>query len=101
VSEGIRNGFWLQGMQAGIKGVYDCIKEFSETDFTGDLKKIDVPTLVVHGDEDQIVPINAAGKLSAKLVAQSTLKVYPGAPHGLAETHRDPFNEDLLAFVRS
>ena len=101
VSEGIREGFWRQGMQAGIKGVYDCIKQFSETDFTEDLKKIDVPTLIVHGDDDQIVPIQASGKLSAKLVAKATLKVFPGAPHGLAETHRDQLNEELLAFLKS
>ena len=101
VSEGLRNAFWLQGMMAGIKGVYDCIKQFSETDFTGDLRKIDVPTLVIHGDDDQIVPIAASGKRSAKLITGSTFTVYSGAPHGLAETHRDRLNEDLLAFIET
>ncbi len=98
VSEGIRNGFWLQGMQAGIKAVYDCIKQFSETDFTEDLKKIDVPTLVIHGDDDQIVPIDASARATVKLVRRVTLKVYAGAPHGLAETHRDQLNADLIDF---
>ncbi len=100
ISEGVRESFWLQGMQAGIKAVYDCIKQFSETDFTEDLKKISVPTLVVHGDDDQIVPIAAAGKLSAKIVPGATLKVYPGAPHGIATTHQDQFNADLFAFIK-
>ena len=101
VSEGVRDAFWLQGMQAGIKPVYDCIKQFSETDFTEDLKKFDVPTLIAHGDDDQIVPIGAAAKLSAGLVPGATLKVYPGGPHGLAQTQADMFNADLLAFIES
>ena len=101
VSQGVRYTFWLQGMQAGFKSVLDCIKQFSETDFTDDLKKIDVPTLLVHGDDDQIVPIGASSQLSAKLVKNAILKVYPGAPHGLAVTHQDQFNADLLAFIKS
>ena len=100
VSEGIRDGFWLQGMQGGFKGLYDCIKQFSETDFTEDLKKIDVPTLVMHGDDDQIVPFADAGALSVKLVRNAELKVYPGAPHGMCETLRDQINADLLAFIK-
>jgi non-heme chloroperoxidase len=99
VSEGIRDSFWLQGMQAGIKGAYDCIKQFSETDFTEDLKRFDVPTLIAHGDDDQIVPIAASAMLSAKIVAGATLKIYAGAPHGLAQTQPDVFNADLLGFV--
>jgi non-heme chloroperoxidase len=101
VSEGIRDGFWLQGMMCGFKGAYDCIKAFSETDFTEDLKKIDVPTLIIHGDDDQIVPIDAAGRASAKLVKNATLKVYPGAPHGLCETLRDQVNADLANFCKA
>ena len=101
VSQGMRDAFWLQGMQGGHKGQYDCIREFSEVDYTQDLKKIDVPTLVVHGDDDQIVPIDASGRLSAKIVANATLKVYPGAPHGLTVTHADQFNQDLLAFAKA
>jgi non-heme chloroperoxidase len=100
VSEGLRESFWLQGMQSSIKAAYDCIKQFSEIDFTGDLKKFDVPTLIAHGDDDQIVPIVAAAMLSSKLVKGATLKVYPGAPHGLAQTRADMFNADLLAFVK-
>ena len=100
ISEGVRDSFWRQGMQVGIKGAYDCIKQFSETDFTADLKKFDVPTLIVHGDDDQIVPIGAAGMLSAKIVPNAQLKVYPGAPHGLAQTRQDEFNADLLAFIK-
>jgi non-heme chloroperoxidase len=100
-SEGVRESFWLQGMQASIKGVYDCIKAFSETDFTEDLKKIDVPTLILHGDADQIVPIDDTSRLSAKLVRNSTLKVYPGAPHGMCTTHSDHVNADLLAFLKA
>ena len=88
-------------MQAGFTGVLDCIKAFSETDFTEDLKKIDVPTLILHGDDDQIVPIGASAMLSSKIVQGATLKVYPGAPHGLPSTHKDRLNEDLLAFIRS
>jgi non-heme chloroperoxidase len=99
VSQGAKDSFWLQGMLGGHKGQYDCIKQFSEVDYTEDLKKIDVPTLVVHGDDDQIVPIGAAGLLSAKIVKNATLKVYAGAPHGLATTHADQLNADLLAFI--
>lgn len=100
VSEGTREYFWLQGMQGGIKNLFDCIKAFSETDFTEDLKKIDVPVLFIHGDDDQIVPIDAAARAAVKLVPNGTLKEYPGAPHGLAETLRDQVNADLLAFIR-
>ena len=100
VSQGLRDSFWLQGMAGGHKGLLDCIKQFSETDFTEDLKKFDVPTLIVHGDDDQIVPIGASAMLSSKLVKDATLKVYPGAPHGLASTHADQFNADLLAFAK-
>ena len=101
VSQGLIDSFWLQGMQAGHKNAYDCIKAFSETDFTEDLKKFDVPTLIVHGDDDQIVPIAAAGLASAKLVPHATVKVYGGAPHGLAETHKDQLNADMLAFLKA
>ena len=87
-------------MQASIKAAYDCIEQFSETDFTEDLKKIDVPTLIAHGDDDQIVPIEASAKLSAALVPNATLKIYPGAPHGLAQTRPEEFNADLLAFIK-
>jgi len=100
VSQGLRDSFWLQGMQSGFKGVLDCIEAFSETDFTEDLKKIDVPTLIVHGDDDQIVPIADSAMLTAKLVKGATLKVYPGASHGLCSTHKDQLNTDLLAFLR-
>ena len=100
VSQGVRDAFWLMGMQVGLKGALDCIKAFSETDFTEDLGRFDVPTLIVHGDDDQIVPIGASAILSSKLVKGSTLKVYPGASHGLATTHKDEFNADLLAFMR-
>jgi len=100
VSQGLRDSFWLQGMLCGHKAAYDCIKAFSETDFTEDLKKFDVPTLILHGDDDQIVPIGAAGLLSAKIVKGSTLKVYPGLPHGMCSTHKDQINEDLLAFLK-
>jgi non-heme chloroperoxidase len=100
VSQGLRDSFWLQGMQSGFKGVIDCIKAFSETDFTEDLKKFDVPTLIIHGDDDQIVPIADSAKLSAKLIQGSTLKVYKGASHGLCSTHKDRVNMDLLAFIR-
>ncbi len=101
VSQGMMDSFWLQGMQAGHKNTFDCIKAFSETDFTEDLKKFDVPTLIIHGDDDQIVPIGAAALNSAKLVKNATLKIYPGAPHGLADTHKDQLNTDLLAFIRA
>jgi non-heme chloroperoxidase len=99
VSQGLRDSFWLQGMQAGHKAVIDCIKAFSETDLTEDLKKFDVPTLILHGDDDQIVPIGASAMLSSKLVKGSTLKVYPGLPHGMCSTHKDQINADLLGFV--
>ena len=98
ISEGIREHWWLQGILGGVKAHYDCIKAFSETDFTEDLKKIDVPTLILHGDDDQIVPIGAAGLMSAKIVKNATLKVYPGFPHGMCTTHADQINADLLAF---
>jgi non-heme chloroperoxidase len=100
VSQGMIDSFWLQGMQAGHKNTFDCIKAFSETDFTEDLKKFDVPTLILHGDDDQIVPIGAAALRSVKLVPNATLKIYAGAPHGLAYTHKDQLNADLLAFLR-
>jgi non-heme chloroperoxidase len=100
-SQGMRDSFWLQGMLGGHKGQYDCIKQFSETDFTEDLKKFDIPTLIVHGDDDQIVPIATSAMLSSKIVKNAQLKVYPGAPHGLASTHADQFNADLLAFIKS
>jgi non-heme chloroperoxidase len=101
ISEGIREHWWLQGMMGGIKAHYDCIKAFSETDFTEDLKKIDVPTLVLHGDDDQIVPYADAGPLSAKLVKNSTLKIYPGFPHGMPTTNAEQINADMLAFFRT
>ena len=101
VSQGMIDSFWLQGMQAGHKNTLDCIKAFSETDFTEDLKKFDVPTLILHGDDDQIVPIGAAALRSSELVRNATLKIYAGAPHGLAETHKDQLNTDLLAFLRT
>ena len=101
VSQGMIDSFWLQGMQAGHKNTYDCIKAFSETDFTEDLKKFDVPTLIIHGDDDQIVPIGTSANLAAKLVKNAILKVYPGAPHGLIATHKDQVSADLLAFLRS
>ena len=96
----MRDSFWLQGRQAGLKGVFDCIKAFSETDFTEDLKTFDVPTLVLHGDDDQIVPIGTSAHLSSKMIKGATLKVYPGAPHGLCSTHKDQVNAELLAFFR-
>jgi non-heme chloroperoxidase len=101
ISEGVRNSFWLQGMMAGFPAAYFCIKAFSETDQTEDLKKFDVPTLVIQGDDDQIVPFSNAGALQAKLVKGATLKVYKGAPHGLCTTHKDQVNEDLLAFFKA
>lgn len=99
ISEGIREHWWLQGMWGGIKGHYDCIEAFSETDFTEDLKKIDIPVLVMHGD-DQIVPIGAAGLMSAKILKKATLKIYPGFPHGMATTNPDQINADLLTFFQ-
>ncbi len=95
------DSFWMQGMMGGHKNTYDCIKAFSETDFTGDLKKFDVPTLIIHGDDDQIVPIDAAGRSSAKIVKDAKLIVYPGAPHGITDTHKDKLNADLLEFIKS
>ena len=100
VSQGLRDWFWLQCMQAGCNAVFECIKAFSETDFTDDLKKFDVPTLILHGDDDQIVPIGASAMLSSKIVKGSVLKVYRAAPHGLPATHKDELNGDLLAFAR-
>jgi non-heme chloroperoxidase len=100
VSEGLRESFWLQGMQAGFKAAFDCIKAFSETDFTEDLKKFDVPTLILHGDDDQIVPIGASALLSSRLVKGATLKVYPGAPHGMCSTQKDQVNAELLSFFK-
>jgi non-heme chloroperoxidase len=101
VSEGVRHSFWLQGMMAGLPACYFCIKAFSETDQTEDLKKIDVPMLILHGDDDQVVPIADSATLSAKLVQNARLKVYTGAPHGMCTTHKAQVNEDLLAFIKS
>ena len=101
VSQGLRDSFWLQGMQAGFKGAYDCIKVFSETDHTEDLKKIDVPTLVLHGEDDQIVPVNDSARKSARLIKGAKDIYYPGAPHGITATHQDQINADLLAFLRA
>jgi non-heme chloroperoxidase len=100
VSQGLIDSFWLQGMHAGCKGVLDCVKAFSETDFTEDLRKFDVPTLIMHGDDDQIVPIAASALLASKIVKGSTLKVYPGLSHGLCSTHKNQINADLLAFFQ-
>jgi non-heme chloroperoxidase len=100
VSQGLRDSFWLQGMVCGFNAAYECIKAFSETDFTEDLKKFDVPTLILHGDDDQIVPIGAAAMLSSKIVKGATLKVYQGAPHGMCSTLKDQVNADLLAFFK-
>jgi non-heme chloroperoxidase len=99
VSQGLRDSFWLQGMLCGLQAAYECIKAFSETDFTKDLKKFDVPTLIIHGDDDQIVPIGASAMRSSKIVKSATLKIYPGAPHGLCSTLKDRINQDLLAFL--
>jgi non-heme chloroperoxidase len=99
VSQGTIDQFWLQGMRGGMIGQYACVKEFSEVDYTPDLQKFDVPTLILHGDDDQIVPIDAAGRMSAKIVKNATLKVYEGAPHGMCVTHADKVNADLLAFI--
>jgi non-heme chloroperoxidase len=101
VSEGVRESFWLQGMMAGFPAAYFCIEAFSETDLTADLKKFDVPTLILHGDDDQIVPIGAAALLSSKLVPKATLKIYKGAPHGMCTTLKDQVNEDLLGFIKT
>jgi non-heme chloroperoxidase len=100
VSQGLRDSFWLQGMMAGHNAAYDCIKAFSETDFTEDLRKFDVPTLILHGDDDQIVPIGASALLSSKIVKEATLKIYPGAPHGMCSTLKDQVNSELLAFFK-
>ena len=102
ISQALRDWFWVLSMQVGFKGAYDCIKAFSETDITEDLKKIDVPVLIVQGDDDQIVPLDDSGRLSAQIVKDATLKIYPGAPHGLANTtaYKDTLNNDLLAFLR-
>jgi non-heme chloroperoxidase len=103
VSQGLRDSFWLMSMTVGVKGAYDCIKAFSETDLTEDLKKFDIPTLIIHGDDDQIVPIGASALMSSKIVKDCTLKVYPGAPHGLAQApaFKDIFNTDLLNFIKT
>ena len=101
ISEGVRESFWLQGMMAGFPASYFCIKAFSETDQTEDLKKFDVPTLIMHGDEDQIVPIGASAMLSSKIVKGAVLKVYKGAPHGMCTTLKHQVNEELLAFVKT
>jgi non-heme chloroperoxidase len=101
VSQGIRDMFWLWSMQVGLKGAFDCIKVFSETDLTEDLKKFDIPTLIVHGDDDQIVPIGDSALLSSKIVKGAILKIYPGAPHGLTSTHKEQLNADLLSFLKS
>jgi non-heme chloroperoxidase len=101
VSQGVRDSFWMQGMQAGFKSALDCIKAFSETDFTDDLRKFDVPTLIMHGDDDQIVPIGASAMLSSKLVKGSTLKVYPGLSHGMCTINKDQINTDLLTFINA
>lgn len=100
VSQGLRDSFWLQGVMCGYPGAYECIKAFSETDLTEDLKKFDVPTLILHGDDDQIVPIGASAMLSSKIVKNATLKVYPGYPHGMCQSHKDDINADLFAFVK-
>jgi non-heme chloroperoxidase len=100
VSEAACESFWMQGMLGSVKGHYDCVREFSEIDYTEDLKRISVPTLVVHGDDDQIVPIAASGRRSAEIAPNATLKVYEGAPHGLPITRQDELNADLLAFIR-
>jgi non-heme chloroperoxidase len=100
VSKGLRESFWLQGMMCGLPAAYECVKAFSETDLTEDLKKFDVPTLILHGDDDQIVPIGASALLSSKLVKGAQLKVYTGAPHGMCSTHKDEVSQDLLAFIK-
>jgi non-heme chloroperoxidase len=101
ISEGVRESFWLQGMMCGFPGSYFCVKAFSETDLTEDLKKFDIPTLIMHGDDDQIVPIGASAMLSSKLVKDAKLEIYEGAPHGMCTTHKDKVNEDLLAFCKA
>jgi non-heme chloroperoxidase len=101
VSQGVKDAFWLQAMMGGHKAILECVKALSETDFTEDLKKFDVPTLIIHGDDDQIVPIDVGGRRSVKIVKNATLKVYPGAPHALADMRKDELNADLLAFARA
>lgn len=101
ISQGVRDAFWFQGMQGGLKNELDCIKAFSETDFTEDLKKFDVPTLIIHGEDDQIVPIGASAHAAAKLIKNATVKIYKGAPHGIADTHKDQLNTDLLIFLKA
>jgi non-heme chloroperoxidase len=101
VSQGLRDSFWLQGMQCGFNAAYDCVKAFSETDFTADLKKFDTPTLILHGDDDQIVPIETSAKFTAKLIKNAQLKIYKGGSHGICSTHKDQINSDLLAFIKA
>ena len=101
VLQGLRDSFWLQGMLAGFKNVFDCIKAFSETDQTDDLRKLTVPALFIHGDDDQIVPIGAAAQAAVKIAPRASLKVYAGAPHGVCSTHKDQINADLLEFLKS
>src|SRR5579871_3603270 len=100
VSQGLRDSFWLQGMQCSLKAAYDCIEAFSESDFTDDFKKFDIPTLILHGDDDQIVPIEDTALLSAKLIKGATIKIIPGAPHGMCSTHKDQINAELLSFIQ-
>ncbi len=100
VSQGVQDAFWFRCMQGGLKNVLECVKAFSETDFTEDLKKFDVPTLLIHGDDDQIVPIGASALIASKVVKNATLKIYPGGSHGLADTHKNELNTDLLAFIK-
>ncbi len=100
-SEGLIRSWWMQGMMGGHKNVFDSIRAFSETDFREDLKKFDIPTLIIHGDDDQIVPIDAAGRASARLIKQATLLEYAGAPHGLTDTHKEKVNADILAFIKA
>ena len=100
-TQGMRDAFWFQGMMGSLQSELECIKAFSETDFTADLKKIDVPTLIIHGDDDQIVPLETTAKLAVKLIKDAKLTIYPGGPHGLAETHKEKLNADLLAFLKS
>jgi non-heme chloroperoxidase len=101
VSQGVRDQFWELSMTVGLKGAYDCVQAFSETDLTADLKAVDVPTLIIHGDDDQIVPIVSAGAKTSKIVPNAEYKVYKGAPHGLFATNKEQFNADLLAFLKS
>ncbi len=101
VTQGMRDAFWFQAMAGGLRNELECIKAFSETDFTEDLKKFDVPTLLIHGDDDQIVPIDTTSKIAVELIKNATLNIYPGGSHGLAETHKDELNKDLLTFIKS